>query len=79
MISAAVMGRRGLNDGTLFERGLPGAPTGEEGVEEPPLLTILREGLLFTILNPNIFFTLLVGFVTTWLGFPPSPPLPLLS
>lgn len=65
MISAAVMGRRGLNDGTEPERGLPGAPTGEVGMEETPVLTILREGLLFTILNPNIFFTLLIGFVTT--------------
>lgn len=78
MISAAVMGRRGLNGGTVRDRGLPGAPTGEEGVDEPALVANLLEGLLFNIFNPNIFFTLLIGFVTTWFCFPPSPPPPLL-
>lgn len=79
MISAAVMGRRGRKGrGTVCDIGLAAPATGDDGVETTLALAILRDGDLLIIFNPNAFLTLLVGFVTTWFGFPPSlpPPLP---
>jgi hypothetical protein len=66
IISAAVIGRRGLKGGTVCEIGLTLPPTGDDGNEEiTPPPTILLDVDLLISLNPSALFTLLVGFVTT--------------
>ena len=71
MISAEVIGRLGLACGNVCDKGLL-APTGDDGVDDPPPLppdTILLDGDRFIIFNPSARFTLLVGDITTWFGF----------
>lgn len=86
MISADVIGRLGLDGGTVND--IPGDPPlfdpfGEEGLDHPPFPapdTILLDGDRLSIFSPSARFTRLVGVVTTPLGFdpdpdpPPSPP-----
>lgn len=87
MISADVIGRLGLEGGTVND--IPGDPLlldafGDEGLDHPPFPapdTILLDGDRFNIFNPSARFTRLVGVVTTPFTFDPDPeglPSPLL-